>query len=73
MQTLHAHHNHLDQDIAGKEQQYDKMQTDHTPYLGLISLKHVIYKREAERKIIEDLLTHIEADEDWNHFPVLCE
>ncbi len=73
MQALRAHHDYLNKDIDGKERHYKAKQAEHAPYLALISLKHIIYKREAERKIIEDLLKQMEVDEEWNHFPALCE
>lgn len=72
--ALNALKNHIlaiETEIANKRKQIKRIKKEGTiPYTGLVRRMHYIYKREAELKTIKHLISEIEPDNDWNHFPV---
>lgn len=72
LEALHQHRHWVEQEIAARQQAYTRLQdSGHTPYPGLIIIKHAIDKREAELKTVNELIKYVKADTEWNHFPVL--
>lgn len=70
IEALRAHKTRVEQEIAGRKRACAALEST-IPYNGLITMRHGLYQREADLKTLTELLQHVEADEDWNRFPVL--
>mgnify|MGYP001551306154 CR=1 FL=1 len=44
--------------------------TKHIPYTGIMHMKYSLYLIEAEIKVTDELIGHIEKDNNWNNFIV---
>ena len=69
LEALRTHRSLVEREIAAREQAYASLQ-DRVPYNGLINMRHAIHKREAELKTLTELIQHVEAETEWNHFLV---
>lgn len=70
LQTLHKRRDFAMREIAGQQQAHDNLRGK-IPELGLINVRHSMYKREAELKTVTELIELMETTSDWNHFLVL--
>ena len=70
LQTLHKRRDFAMREIAGQQQAHDNLRGK-IPELGLINIRHSMYKREAELKTVTELIELLETTSDWNHFLVL--
>ncbi len=70
LQTLRLRRDFAIREIAGQQQAHDNL-CGKIPEMGLINLRHSMYKREAELKTVTELIELIETTSEWNHFLVL--
>lgn len=68
--ALRAQKVRVEREIAGRKRACAALEST-IPYNGMITMRHGLYQREADLKTLTELLQHVEADEDWNRFPVL--
>jgi DNA-binding PadR family transcriptional regulator len=69
LDALQTHKNSVERELAARAQMSTRLE-ENVPALGLISIRHSIYKREAELKTLTELIQHIETTPAWHHFLV---